>query len=334
MQKPAVALTLLLDITSLALKVGPKRPPIDQHIPRDHAHRSPLRQHIQECGLSGPRRSHQRRQRPRLDPPRDVVQYPPLGPLDVNVVNHIPPGKDILLRLDGRRLLLLPHILLMQLHGRGSGPILATTSPRRGLHPHLHALRHPPSRKDKCLGRARRRTVQLHRCKIDSHEEHQEPNENTKVAPHVRVAVPKVRFYVSIAAHRRPSRNRANASTDPGRASAPDLGRVRREDVRAGEFPPVELIRYHDFEGVEYGVDPPDPAEPGMHLRWGLGESGEIHEGEHQDSGEGHGLRDGLGDGREGAEDGGHDEGGDVGDQEVEEELPWCAMQTREEVDD
>lgn len=123
-----------------------------------------------------------------------------------------------------------------------------------------------PAREDQRFGRARRRRVPFNCSKVDGHEPDQEGKQNPKVTPHVFVAVLVHGGNVSITVNRGPARDGARDGTHPGVA---DRGRDGRHDLGTDELAAVELIGDEDLEGVEDGVEPADPAKPGVHLRNG-----------------------------------------------------------------
>jgi len=184
--------------------------------------------------------------------------------LDMDVVHHVLPGKQIPLRLDVRVLRLLAAVVhLAHDRGRIAGPLLV---PALALLLGVQVGGHVAAGEDEGLGGAGDGRVELDGGEVDDHEADEEADEDAEVAPHVRVAVVVRRLHVGVAADRRASRHGARAGADERVA---DEGGVGGEELRAGELAAVELVGDQDLEAVVDGVQPADPAEPGVHLRDG-----------------------------------------------------------------
>ncbi|CAK5272255.1 unnamed protein product [Mycena citricolor] len=141
---------LLLDIACLALERLIPFPAIDKHLARHDSYRNTSSENIQErrfpCKRSqndaqttnantrrtGTTDSHQRSQRPGLDPTIDVIQQPPVGAiLQLDVIADVFPQEDLLLRVDFRFLSRrLPGLQSNRLLARS--PILGISGPTLG----------------------------------------------------------------------------------------------------------------------------------------------------------------------------------------------------------
>ena len=187
------------------------------------------------------------------------------------------------------------------------------------------------SAEDQGLGGAGVGRVEFGGQKVNQHEPDQESPEDAKVAPDMRIGVSVGNLHVHVARNSLPSCHGTSTGTDPGLANAV---RVRRHDARASKLPSVELIGDKDLEAVVDGVDPPNPAEPGLHLRHRDNVACVDDQRQNQYTSQGQSLRDGLGTGGDGPEEGAHDESRQVGHDEVQEELPRFTAETSEEVDE
>ena len=221
-----------------------------------------------------------------------------------HIIHHILPGKHIPLRLDSRDI--LPRRVLLSLDVRHSTAFLVMALSSE-------TLGHTPASENQHLGGATDIAVHLHRQEVQGHEADQEANQDTKVPPHVAVEIPIRHGNESIAADGLPPSNSTSSRTDPrAELLAARKTRVRRDSVGAHKLLAVEFIGDDDLEGVVHGVDPADPAKPGVHFRDSDDESRVHDQGDGHHARDSHGLADGFGDGCDGPEHGAHDKGGYV----------------------
>jgi len=176
---------LLLNISGLALEAGVERLAVDQHVACDYTHGSSLSEDIEQSRLTGSTGSHQRGQSARFHPPTHTVEQSARVALDLNVVHHVAPGENVGLRWDNVDIVLA--FLLSALSGLLRSAHLGIASIL--LVCVLEVSGNVTTAEDQNFSSRRSRRVDLDCNKVESQESEEEAEENTKVAPDVRVVV-------------------------------------------------------------------------------------------------------------------------------------------------
>jgi hypothetical protein len=171
-----------LHIAGGTLETRIQRLPVDKHVARDHTHGSSLSENIEQCSFASSTHAHQRRERARLDVSSYMVEQASFLSLDLNIIRHVTPSEDVLLRLNSSDVSIVSTLFCI------CSPRGLFVSPRL-LAVLLQMGRNVAALEYQHLGRVGRGGVEFDCHEVNHHKEDEECNQDSKVAPAYKVSV-------------------------------------------------------------------------------------------------------------------------------------------------
>ncbi|KAH3686738.1 hypothetical protein WICPIJ_002281 [Wickerhamomyces pijperi] len=300
---------LLLNITGRSLERGVSQTTVDEHITSNNTHGNTVGQDVQQRSLTGTRCTHKGSQGTWFNPTINTVQNSTLFLLDLDSVTDISPVEDIGPTLQSRNLRTVSRGFFL-----GSDILLVAT--RFQIVDNRLVL------------------VVFGKHHVDSQQEEDETQKNTKVSPLVSVGVFVGLFQVDRTGDIGLTWDSTDSGTDIVSVTRSNTIWCSRNVIRTVVVDTRELVSQQGFKGIGQWVDVVDPSTPRQHVVHRNDETNKNNQSQQQEMGRSDSLSQRGRSRTCQTEKMGHGESSSKVDHQVEEESTWFSSEVHHEVVD